>query len=166
MILMQLEIPMETVYTTLRMASEYHIPVILNPAPAQRIDPELMKMITIITPNEAEAALIAPPERNGTGPDALIEHLKNQGLKTIIITLGENGVLFSSNGAVGRQDGHQVKVVDTTAAGDTFNGFLAVALAGGDSLDEAVRMANNAAAISVTRLGASTSIPFLREVSG
>ncbi len=164
MVLLQLEIPVETVYSTIRITSGHNIPVILNPAPARYLDPEVLKLVTIITPNEQEAAKIAFMDGEEVGNAELINALKGLGLNTIIITLGENGVLFSNNGQLGIQDGNKVSVVDTTAAGDTFNGFLAVSLARGESLKEAVRLANNAASISVTRLGASTSIPFLKEV--
>ncbi len=166
MVLMQLEIPIETVYATIRIADAHRIPVILNPAPARVIEPEILKMVTIITPNEKEAAKLTLKNGSQIGHSDLMNGLRELGLNTIIITLGENGVFFLGNGQEGRQDGNKVNVIDTTAAGDTFNGFLAVSLASGEPLSEAVRLANNAAAISVTRLGASTSIPFLAEVQG
>ncbi len=164
MVLLQLEIPIETVYAAVRIAAGFNVPVILNPAPARQIGQEILKLVTIITPNEQEATMLALADDEEISRDLLMKKLKDLGLNTIIITLGEQGVLFSNNGQLVHHDGNKVAVVDTTAAGDTFNGYLAASLAGGESLDDAVRLANNAAAISVTRLGASTSIPYLKEV--
>jgi ribokinase len=164
-ILIQLEIPVETVYTSVRIASENNIPVILNPAPAQKLDPGMLKLVNYITPNRQEAIVIAADGYDSIGDSDLITELKRLGLKTIIITMGEQGVLFSGDGQISYQEGNKVEVIDTTAAGDTFNGYLAVSLARGDELDQAIRVANRAASISVTRLGASTSIPYLRELS-
>ncbi|MEX0986112.1 MAG: ribokinase [Bacteroidales bacterium] len=163
-VLIQLEIPIETVYTTIRIAKRYVVPVILNPAPAQKIDPEILALVTIITPNENEAVELVSIPENNVSNSVLIEELKKLGLETIIITLGANGVLFSANGRVGQLGGNKVEVMDTTAAGDTFNGYLAVSLAKGDSIEHAIRMANFAASLSVTRMGASSSIPYLDEV--
>lgn len=163
-VLLQLEIPIQTVYSSIRIAVENKVPVILNPAPAQRIDPEILRMIDYITPNKNEAVAIANLGKSMRYNEDLILELKRNGLKTVIITLGERGVLFTENGQVGHQDGHKVEVIDTTAAGDTFNGYLAVSLARGETLDQAIRIANQAASLSVTRLGASTSIPFLNEL--
>ena len=164
-VLLQLEIPMETVTRTIRLAREYNLRVILNPAPARKLEPGLLAMIDIITPNETEAAILSSVENEGLDKKTLIGKLKELGLETIIITLGEKGVMFSSNGQEGHMNGNKVDVIDTTAAGDTFNGYLAVALAGGATLDESIRIANQAASVSVTRLGASTSIPFLSEIN-
>jgi ribokinase len=166
MILMQLEIPLETVYKSIEIASEYKVPVILNPAPARKMDPEMLKLVDYITPNRQEAMELASVGKNNIENEELIAELKLLGINTIIITLGEQGVLYSGNGRFGFQDGNKVKVVDTTAAGDTFNGYLAVFLAKGDTLDNAIRMANRAASLSVTRLGASTSIPHLKDITG
>ncbi len=165
-VLMQLEIPVKTVYKTLEIAREKNIPVILNPAPAplEQLDPGYLKLVKLITPNENEAAKIAAvPETIGS-PE-LIKELQNLGINSIIITLGKSGVLFSENGQQKHQEGQKVEAVDTTAAGDTFNGYLAVSVARGESLDKAVQLANKAAALSVTRLGASSSIPFIGEIS-
>jgi ribokinase len=163
-VLMQLEIPLETVYTSIRIAHESHIPVILNPAPARKLDFEMLKLVSVITPNKNEMAVIASSKNDRTGYEEFIEELKGKGLNTIIVTMGEEGVIFSSNGQIKHQAGNKVEAVDTTAAGDTFNGYLAVSLAEGKPMEEAVRMANRAASISVTRLGASTSIPYLKEI--
>jgi ribokinase len=162
-VLLQLEIPLETVTRTVSLAREYNLKIILNPAPARELDPSLLRMIDIITPNETEASILVSAEEEVLEQKDLIKKLKELGLETVIITLGEQGVVFSSNGQEGHVSGNKVEVIDTTAAGDTFNGYLAVALAGGGSLDESIRIANQAASVSVTRLGASTSIPYLGE---
>jgi ribokinase len=163
-VLIQLEIPLETVYTSIRIASESHIPVILNPAPARQLDFDMLKLVSVITPNKHELAIIASSKNNDPGYERLIKRLQGTGLNNIVVTLGEDGVIFSGNGLIKRQAGDKVEAVDTTAAGDTFNGYLAVSLAEGKSMEEAVRIANRAASISVTRLGASTSIPYLKEI--
>jgi ribokinase len=164
-VLMQLEIPIETVYTSIRIAHENHVPVILNPAPARKLDSELLKLVTVITPNRNEAAILTSDGNNDPGNEGLMEDLKGMGLNTIIVTMGEDGVLFSENGQVKHQAVNKVEAVDTTAAGDTFNGYLAVSLAQGKPMEDAIRIANRAASISVTRMGASTSIPYLKEIA-
>ncbi len=164
MVLLQLEIPLETVYTSIRISKENNIPVILNPAPARELDPEVLKNVDFITPNRSEAFQIAALGNDLRNNEELLLELKNRGSRTVIITLGDEGVLFSQNGQISYQDSNKVDVIDTTAAGDTFNGYLAVALAKGESLDRAVRFASLAASLSVTRLGASTSIPYVSEI--
>lgn len=163
-LLIQLEIPIETVYHTIKLANSYNIPIILNPAPAQQIDPEILKLVTIITPNENEAVEISPIVDRKIDRMELVKILHKLEIDTVIITLGEKGVLYSNNGQVGHIESIKVSAVDTTAAGDTFNGYLVTLLAKGESLENAVRVANYAASISVTRMGASTSIPYMDEV--
>lgn len=166
MILLQLEIPLETIYKTIEIAAEKKVPVILNPAPAPdiKLEERYLKMVSFITPNQHEAAKLASAGDPLSNKE-LIENLQNMGLKTVLITLGESGVLFSENGIQQQQEGYKVEVADTTAAGDTFNGYLAVSLARGEKLQKAVMIANRAASISVTKIGASTSIPYLSEIS-
>jgi ribokinase len=164
-ILMQLEIPLETVYKSIEIASKYKVPIILNPAPARKMDLEQLKLVDYITPNRQEALELAAIENTNIENEDLIAELKLLGLNTVIITLGEQGVLYSGNNQFGFQEGNKVNVIDTTAAGDTFNGYLAVFLAKGEKLDNAVRIANRAASLSVTRLGATTSIPYIKEIA-
>jgi ribokinase len=164
-LLMQLESPLAAVMAGMKLASEAHIPVILNPAPAQRLPNELLRQVSILTPNEAEAELltgfklttIASVERAAT-------RLRHCGIPTVIVTLGKRGALIASEGGVRLVQGFKVKAVDTTGAGDVFNGALAVALAEGQPVERAVRFANAAAAISVTREGAQTSAPSRRAI--
>jgi ribokinase len=164
MVLMQLEIPLETVYASIEIAHKNHIPVILNPAPARKLDFELLEQVSVITPNKNEVAILASSDNKNPEYQDLIEELKGKGLNTVIVTMGEEGVLYSINGQIQHLEGNRVDAVDTTAAGDTFNGYLAVSLAKGESLKSAVKIANQAASLSVTRLGASTSIPYLKEI--
>ncbi len=159
-LLMQLEIPLATVETAAAMASEKNIPVILNPAPAQELSEDLLHNITILTPNESEAQLLTGiPVKNRIDAGKAATALLDKGIKTVIVTLGSQGALIVDHDGERLVSGFQVKAVDTTAAGDVFNGALAVALASGELLDHAVRFANAAAALSVTRLGAQPSAP-------
>jgi ribokinase len=163
-ILVQLEIPLNTVEAIVKVANRNNIPIILNPAPAQRIEQEILKSIDIITPNETEAAVLAEKCSNEIDVNELNMRLREMGLKTIIITLGSKGAFYSKDGKSKVIEASKVEAIDSTAAGDVFNGYLAVSLAMGHNLEAAIRMANKAASISVTRLGAQPSIPFLKEV--
>ncbi len=163
-VLMQLEIPIETVYYVARIAHAAKIPVVLNPAPAQKIDKEVMKLLTLVTPNEHEASLLSgcwPEARDETESAAEIQ---KQGVKSVIITTGNKGAYCLDGNNIGVFEGLKVKAIDTTAAGDTFNGYLVVEIANGKSLPQAIEVANKAAAISVTRMGAQSSIPYANEL--
>jgi ribokinase len=165
-ILMQLEIPIETVCHVVRMAHAVNIPVVLNPAPAREIDSEILPMLACITPNEHEALLISgryPPDPKMVSEMAV--EIQKKGTKSVIITLGSEGALYREGSTEEKVPGITVKVVDTTAAGDTFNGYLVVELAKGKTLHEAITIANKAAAVSVTRMGAQPSIPYLSEIN-
>lgn len=164
-ILMQLEVPLETVSLAARIASRHKKKVILNPAPAQYLPDELLKELFIITPNESEAEILLGTKITDTNSiKAAAEKLYSKGISNVVITLGADGAyIFNSDG--GRLiPTTKVKPVDTTAAGDVFNGALAVAIAENQSLDDAVKFANKAAAISVTRMGAQSSAPFRKEL--
>ena len=165
LVLMQLEIPVETVKHVARIAHEAGIPVVLNPAPARKIDKETMKLLTLLTPNEHEASLLSGcwPEAHDEKESAL--EIQKQGVKSVIVTVGSKGAYYLDGEKSGFVEGIKVKAVDTTAAGDTFNGYLVVEMAKGKSLSEAIETANKAAAISVTRMGAQPSIPNLSEVT-
>lgn len=163
-VLMQLEIPIETVFHVARMAHAANIPVVLNPAPAREIDKEIMKLLTLVTPNEHEASLLS-----GVWPEARDEkesasEIQKQGVKSLIVTTGSKGAYYLDGNNKGIVEGIKVTAIDTTAAGDTFNGYLVVEMAKGKSLAEAIWVANKAAAISVTKMGAQPSIPFIQEI--
>lgn len=163
-ILIQLEIPIETVAQAVKIAKKYNVPVILNPAPACKLSDEILSNVEIITPNETEAALIAGPDAKNMEIPGLAACLSKKVSGTVIITLGKDGAYYYQNEAGKQIAGYKVNVVDTTAAGDTFNGYLAVSLARGNRLEDAISIANKAASLSVMRLGAQTSIPYFDEV--
>jgi ribokinase len=164
-VLLQHEIPVPAIRTAIEIASVHKIPVILNPAPAFPIASDLLSKIEYLTPNEHEAAMITGPgQEDETDPHRLAARLIEMGCRQIIITLGEKGALYATPGRTDLIPGFPVKAVDTTAAGDTFNGYLAVAIASGKPIQEAIRLANKAASVSVTRMGAQSSIPVLSEI--
>ncbi|HEU4552305.1 MAG TPA: ribokinase [Chitinophaga sp.] len=164
-LLVQLEIPMETVKYAAEYAREKGLLVILNPAPANDRVAALLPLADIITPNESEAALLSGVQiKDLAGARQAAEQIAARGVKSVIITLGSQGAALLHNGAFLHIPAPLVEAVDTTAAGDVFNGALATALAEGKSLEDAVVFACNAAAIAVTRLGAQSSIPYRNEV--
>jgi ribokinase len=164
MILLQHEIPLNTIRTIIETAFDLHIPVILNPAPAFPVPADLLPKIFLLTPNEHEASLIAGTQNLNEEPGKLAKELFGIGCRQLIITLGSKGAMYATADKEILVPGIKVQALDTTAAGDTFNGYLAVALADGIAMEDAIRLANRAAAISVTRMGAQSSIPFLSEL--
>jgi len=164
-LLMQLEIPIATIEAAAQIAVENDVKIILNPAPAQHLNENLLKKISIITPNETEAEMITGvPVKNGDDAERAAKILIDKGVGIVIITLGAKGAFVFSNTFKGIVSSYKVKAVDTTAAGDVFNGALAVALSENKNIKEAVRFANAAAALSVTKLGAQPSVPYKEEI--
>ena len=168
-LLLQLETPLETVAAAAAIGRRRGLTVILDPAPARALPAALLECVDILTPNEREA-LILLGRREATmsleqAPDVAAA-LRDLGVATTILKLGEQGAFLSSAGAHGHFAALRVDAVDATAAGDTFNGALAVALAEGRSVGDAIAFANTAAALSVTRFGAQASIPSRAEVDG
>jgi len=164
-ILVQLETPVATIEYAASIAVQKNIQFILNPAPACKLQDELLSKVSVITPNEKEAEMltgIAIKDINDAKQAA--KTLSAKGIKTVIITLGEDGALLYNNNQFNLIAANKVTAVDTTAAGDIFNGALAVALSEKKPFEEAVRFANIAAAISVTRLGAQASAPYRNEI--
>jgi ribokinase len=141
------------------------VKVILNPAPARKLPRELLEKVDTITPNETEAQLLTGM-RIRTRSDAAkaAGRLHRAGVRCVVVTLGSKGAYVSMPGLEQMVPGFHVNAVDTTAAGDVFNGSLAVAMAEGRPMREAVVFANAAAAISVTRLGAQPSAPKRAEI--
>lgn len=165
MVLLQLEIPMATVEYVAAIASAANKIVVLNPAPAMPLSDVLLQNISIITPNEHEAALLTGIPVNTVADAETAAHILHaKGVANIIITMGAKGALLFTNGQFVFIDAIPVTAIDTTAAGDVFNGALVVALANGSDITAAVRFAVKAAAIAVTRLGAQASAPYLNEV--
>lgn len=164
-LLMQLESPLETIELAAREAKASGTKVILNPAPARALPDSLLADLDMITPNETEAKLLTGIKVE-TEADAAkaAEILHGKGVEIVLITLGAKGAYLSSPEDNELISGYMVDTVDTTAAGDTFNGALVACMQKGGSLEDAISFAHAAAAISVTRLGAQTSIPGLAEV--
>ena len=164
-LVMQLETPLESVQAAADLAAKAGVRVILNPAPAQPLPDKLLKCVSILTPNETEAELLTGiAVSDAATAAAAAAKLCVRGVQTVIITLGARGAYVATESGGQLVPGFKVKAVDTTAAGDIFNGALAVAIAEGKPLELAVRFANAAAAISVTRLGAQPSAPTRREI--
>lgn len=164
-LLIQLEIPMRTVEYACRIAQHKGMQVILNPAPANELVPTIFGLIDVITPNEHEAEMLSgvritdiPSARQAA------ESIHAQGVRHVIITLGKQGAALLEDGVFYHIPAPVVETVDTTAAGDVFNGALAVAIAEGKGLTDAVSFACRAASIAVTKMGAQSSIPFRNEV--
>lgn len=164
-LLMQLESPLESVIAAARIAHEKGTQVILNPAPACELPDELLSLVDMVTPNETEAEKLTGVKVS-TVDDAAkaAKILHDKGIATVIITLGSKGVWLSQHGEGRNVPGFRVKAIDTTAAGDTFNGALVTALLEGKPMDQAVRFAHASAAIAVTRAGAQPSVPWRKEI--
>jgi ribokinase len=146
-------------------ASAKGIMVILNPAPACDLPDSLLKNISIITPNETEAEMLSGVKVNSIdSAKKAAQVIKERGVDKVIVTLGSNGALILDDNGYAHVPGCRVNAIDTTAAGDVFNGALTVALADNMDLAEATRFACHAAAISVTRLGAQSSAPHRKEL--
>jgi ribokinase len=164
-ILMQLEIPLETVMYAAGIAFDSGKKVILNPAPARDLPDELLKKLYVITPNETEAELLTGIKVNDlASAEKAAKILHGKGIKIVIITLGSKGAFYYSGESFKIIPAPKVEALDTTAAGDVFNGALAVAVCEGLELEKAIELANKAASISVTRLGAQSSAPYWKEI--
>ena len=164
-LLLQLEIPINTVEYSAVTASKHGIKVILNPAPACKLSDNLLKHTWLITPNETEAeAITGMTITDIPSAERASALLQERGVKNVIITLGQAGAFVKSENYTGLIPGVKVNPVDTTAAGDVFNGALAVAISEGNALNDAVIFANKAASISVTRMGAQASAPYRNEI--
>ena len=164
-VLMQLETPVETVAYAASVAFVKNIKVVLNPAPACALPDALLSHVSIITPNEKEAEMLTGIKVNDISSAEQAAHaLHNKGIDTVIITMGAKGALLFHEDKFSVIESPKVEAVDTTAAGDVFNGALAVAIAEGKEMTEAVKFACSAASISVTRLGAQASAPYRKEL--
>lgn len=166
MVLVQLETSMEAVETTIHLAHKLDKPIILNPAPYQEVDQELLGKIDYITPNETEAYLLTGVKViDESSAQEAAKKLKDQGVGTVIITLGKSGCFVYD----GTNEGYMVpsfpvKVADTTGAGDAFNGAFATFIAEGYELKEAVTRSNAVAGLAVTKIGTAPAMPFKEEV--
>jgi ribokinase len=161
----QLETPLATVMAAALMAVKAGLQVVLNPAPARPLPNRLLGLISILTPNETEAERLTGIKVTDDASAARVcAKLRARGVGTVILTMGARGAFLATAGGHERVSGFKVKAIDSTAAGDIFNGALSVALTERKPLREAVRFANAAAALSVTRLGAQPSAPTRVEI--
>ena len=163
-LILQLEVPVETVLEAARIAHEAGVYVILNPAPACPLPGELFKYLSLITPNQTETALMTGIEADDASLDRAVDALRAKGVQDVIVTLGSRGSLVCAGGKREFVPACKVKAVDTTAAGDTFCGALCVALSEGKSLTEAAAFATKASALAVQKMGAQDSIPYRKDI--
>ncbi len=164
-LLLQMEIPQDAIERAVDIARKYGIKVLLNPAPARELSNDFLEKVDILTPNESECEYITGLKLS-TFEDAsiAIKCIMGKGVKQVVITLGGRGVVYNSGEKILHKPVPMVEVVDTTAAGDSFTGALAVALTKGMSIDDAIDFANVVGTITVTKKGAQTSLPFLEEL--
>ena len=164
-LILQLESPLETVIRAAQVAHAHGVTVILNPAPARTLPPSLLSLVDVLIPNETEAMLLTGMPVGGQSElAAAAKRLRDQGVGTVILTLGEQGALLADEDPARLVPAFNVTVIDTTAAGDAFVAGFAVASADGQPLDEAVRWGNAAGALAASRFGAQPSLPTRREV--
>ncbi|MDK2934929.1 MAG: ribokinase [Clostridiales bacterium] len=164
-LLTQLETNIDAVIHAVDIAKAQHVPVILNPAPIQPIPDDLLAKVDILTPNETEAEKLTNMKiKSLEDAKAAGSILLDKGVKNVVITLGKNGALIVNKQKVEHVPAVKVDPVDTTGAGDAFNGGLAVALAEGKDLAKAVEFANYLAALSVTKVGTAPSMPLRKEI--
>ena len=165
LVILQLELRLDVTKEIIRRAHAYGVKVLLNPAPAVKLEKEILGMVDYITPNETELSILTglPTE---TDEEVIVaaKELLSYGTKTIIATLGSRGALIATNENIEIVSGYKVKAVDTVAAGDSFNGAFAVALTEGKTLQEAVRFANAMGALTVMKKGAISSIHNITQV--
>jgi ribokinase len=165
LLMLQLEIPVDCARRAAEIASKAGVPVILNPAPASPLEPELLRLVTYLTPNETEAEKLAGlAVRDEETARKAAKFLLDCGVRNVVVTLGAKGSLAVTSEGSWMVPSYPVKAIDTTAAGDAFNGGLACAVASGKPLVEAVREANLVGALSVTKLGAQPSLPTAEEL--
>ncbi len=165
LVLMQLEIPLETVAEVAVRARANDVAVMLNAAPVQDLPDDLTANLSYLILNEGEAAFLSDMSvSDEASAREAAKALRERGVDAVVITLGAQGVVWSSGASEGRLDAHQVEVVDTTASGDAFCGALAVRLAEGHNLEKSLHFANAAGALAATKQGAQPSLPSAREI--
>ncbi len=164
-VMLQLEMDLAVICEAVNLAHKHNVPVLLNPAPAQKLPDELLAKVTYLTPNETEAKILSGIEVTDAATAAeAAQALRAKGVKNVVITLGDKGALVAGEEGTQHVPGFAVQAVDTVAAGDAFNGAMALAVVRGESLAKAARFANAVGALAVTRPGAIPSLPTRSEV--
>ncbi len=165
LLLLQLEIPLPTVIEAISRADQAGIPVMLNPAPLLPLDLSVLQQVSYLVLNQTEAANLSQRRiQDISSAQEAALHLQQQGIPTVIITLGGSGVIWADQAGIHHQPAFVVEVVDTTAAGDCFCGVLGSVLVAGGSLAAGIRFGAAAAALAVTRVGAQPSLPWHHEI--
>jgi ribokinase len=163
-LLLQMEIPFETVKEVCALAKKYQTQVILNVAPAMQLDDETLKNVNVLVVNEIEAETLCMAKFEDVGKVGIVDLLLNKGVETVVLTLGKQGCFMKTKDQTISLSAFEVETVDTTAAGDTFCGALAAELGRGHTWEKSLNFATAASAICVTRMGAQPSIPSEQEV--
>jgi ribokinase len=167
-VICQLEISIPAIIYAIEMVKKNHIPLILNPAPAVRIPDDLFSGIDFITPNETEAEFFSgigqKEDFSGKWEEESSNRILDSGAKNVIITLGKRGAYFANRESKKIIKGFEIKAVDATAAGDAFNGALAIAISEGKSVEEAIIFANGAGALAASKFGAQSSLCTRKEL--
>lgn len=164
MVLTQLEIPMPAVEHVARLCQRFDVPLMLDPAPARQLSPALMRRVRWLTPNEVEAGFYAPAGHRTPSPERIARFLLARGIAGVVLKRGAEGALVAQGDRTDRVRAIRVKVADTTAAGDAFNGAFAVGIQRGLSPHDSARFAVTVAALSVSKPGAQPSMPSISEV--
>jgi len=165
LLMVQMEVNMDATYAAMKIASENGVGIIMNPAPAQKINDEIYKIINYLTPNETEAEILTGIKTDSIENIRLAaEWLYIKGVENVMITLGRDGVYIRNKNIAEIVPSYKVKAVDTTGAGDAFNGCLAVALLDGLDIVKAAKFANAGAALSVTKIGTAPSMAYRDEI--
>ncbi len=165
-VIAQLEIPIDTVIKAAVLAKENETTFILNPAPAQELPEKLFPLIDYLTPNETELEILSGiTVKNEISFEKAARILLKKGVKNVIVTIGEKGALFVNKDRKEIFPSNRVSVVDTTGAGDAFNGALAFALSNGEEIDKSIQLANLVASHCIMKMGAQSSMPRLEEIN-
>lgn len=163
-VVLQMEIPYDTVKSVCSLAKKHKKQVILNVAPARELDEDILKDVDILVVNETEAETISGEKIEAVGKDAVIEKLISMGASTVLLTVGKEGCLLKNGQIKISKKAFVVDALDTTAAGDTFCGALVARLSKGENWDDILTFASAASALCVTRMGAQPSVPMEKEV--